>query len=121
MKAILTSAVLLGIVLLSYFGVIGYVWGRDSHFFSTTIAVFTTAAYVHGLYDPKHSAKYAEISVALGLLGTVAGLSIGMARVAESGNALDAVAGAFSAYYATATGLIGAIILRVQGWLGGAE
>ena len=120
-NAVLTAACLCGALLLYYFGVLGYVWERDTHFFSTTIAVFAVLAYVHGLRAPANSAKYAEIAVALGLLGTVAGLSLGMARVAQTGNALDAVAGAFSAYYATATGLVSAIVLRVQGWLGGAE
>jgi hypothetical protein len=120
-SAILSTALLLGAVLLTYFGVLGYVWERDTHYFSTVIAAFAVGAYVHGLWHPAHSAKYAEVAVALGLLGTVAGLSIGMAMVAQSGNALDAVAGAFSAYYATATGLVSAIALRVQGWLGGEE
>jgi hypothetical protein len=121
MMRLLSTAVLIGIILLGYYGVIGYVWERDAHFFSTTIAIFAVSAYVHGLWFPKHSSKYAEIAVALGLLGTVAGLSTGMADVARTGNALDAVAGAFSAYYATATGLVSAIVLRVQGWLGGQE
>ena len=118
---LLTLAVALGLTLLGYFGVLQYVYTHDAFYLSTTIAATTLIAYVHGLFYPLHSAKWAEVVVGMGLLGTVIGFSQGLAAVEDSGNSFDALKGAFVAFHTTATGLVGAIILRVQYWFADGE
>lgn len=117
----LSLSVIVGITLLTYFGITQYIFDHDAFLISSVIACIAVVAYIHGLWRPDHSARYAEVCVGLGLLGTVVGFSHGLQFVEASGEAIDALTGAFTAFHTTAVGLSAAMILRIQYWMSGGE
>lgn len=120
-SAVLTLGIVLGATLLGYFGLLQEMWKYDVWYLSTIICAIGAFAYIHGLRSPRHSAKYAEVCVGMGLLGTIVGLSAGLSAVEYSGDTYDALKGAFVAFHTTITGLTWAMLLRVQHWIGGGE
>lgn len=96
-------------------------WVNDTYFLSLAIGIYVLISYVRGFYQPTILPRLAEDCVVFGLLGTVIGFSISLTEIQASGQTLDGLAGAFTAFHTTIVGLIGAWLLRRHALYQGVE
>lgn len=109
------------LILSWWFGIAQVVWAADTYYISTGIMGIGFVGYLWGFRNVGVLYRFAEITVGLGFMGTVLGLSIGTAAIAISQNPLDAIPAVAIALHTTFVGVMWAIPLRISAWLLGEE
>lgn len=115
MIRLLDLSVVAAFILGGYFGIPQMIWATDIHYIATTLALVGLGAFLSISKDFKLLYLLSDIAPAMGLVGTVAGLSTALPLFLSAPE--QAMAAAGSAFYCTAIGIVTFILLYVKGWL----
>lgn len=108
--------ILVVISMLTYFGVLPYVWAHDIFYTATTAFFYGIGCLLLSVYRPVWASRGLAICPAIGLLGTVIGLSYMLTAYSGQGDEgkLHLLQGMFTVMHTTGVGIAGYIACYFQ-------